>query len=229
MDMTNQISNWAGGGATVTLGAAQLLYGLNQKKKNKRPEYEIPPEIQQNLTQGQMEALQGLPEAQKQMFIQNVSRSQSAGLGQLSSRKAGLTGVAAMNQNANDAYSNLLAQDASAAMQNRSRLYDLRQNMANYKDQQFQLNKMNPYYEKAAQSEALMGAGMQNMSQGFQSSNSGGDFSGMSSSGKGMSTQGYSQEQQDQAMQPFSIKQNSGLTNPYRTQSYNTGLTNPFR
>jgi len=173
------ISNWAGGGATTTLGAAQLAYGLYQQKKNKRPEYTIPPEIQANLNQGEQAALQGMPEEQKQQYINNLQRSQAFSLSQMGSRKAGLAGVAAINQQGADAYGNLLSMDTQAKMANQDKLYGLRQNMADYKDQAFQINKSNPYYEKTAQNNALIGAGMQNVSQGFQAGNSGGDFSGM--------------------------------------------------
>ena len=45
--ISGQISNWAGGGASVTEGALQTAYGLYLEKKNKRPDYNIPPEFQQ--------------------------------------------------------------------------------------------------------------------------------------------------------------------------------------
>ena len=42
-DASGMISNWAGGGATTTLGAIQFGLGYLNDKKNKRPEYNIPP------------------------------------------------------------------------------------------------------------------------------------------------------------------------------------------
>lgn len=171
--MSNQISNWAGGGATTTLGAAQLLYGMSQQKKNKRPEYVIPEEIGQNLNQAQQQALQGLPEAQKQQYLNNLQQSTAYALQQSSSRKGGLTGIAALNQQNIQGNQNLLAMDAQARMQNQQQLMAKRNQMADYKQQAFQLNSLNPYYEKTAQNQALMGAGMQNVSQGFQASNNG--------------------------------------------------------
>lgn len=173
-DMTNQISNWAGGGASTTLGAVQLAYGLYKQKRNKRPVYEIPAEIQQNLTQAQNQALQGLPEEQKQQYLTNLQRGSAQALSSSASRKGGLAGIAGLNQSQNDAYANLLAMDAQARQQNQNQLYGMRQGMADYKDQAFQLNKVNPYYEQTAQNNAMIGAGMQNMSQGFQAGNTGG-------------------------------------------------------
>jgi len=175
-DATGSISNWAGGGASVTLGAFQTAYGLYKQKRNKRPTYEIPAEIAQNLTAAQQDALQGLPEEQKQQYIQNLQRGSAAALSAGGSRKGGLAGIQSLNQQQNDAYGNLLAMDSQARMQNKQNLYAQRQNMADYKNQAFQFNKVNPYYEATAQNTAMIGAGMQNMSQGFQSSNSGGDY-----------------------------------------------------
>lgn len=171
---SNQISNWAGGGATTTLGAAQLAYGLWKQKKNKRPNYEIPPEIQANLDQAETAALQGLPEEQKQQYLNSLKRQQTFSLAQANSRKAGLTGLAALNQQGNDAYANMLSMDAQTRMANQDKVYGMRQTLADYKDQAFQLNKSNPYYEQTAENNALIGAGMQNVSQGFQQGNSGG-------------------------------------------------------
>lgn len=178
-DMTNQISSWAGGGATTTLGAAQALYGMWKQKKNKRPTYEIPDEIKQNLNDATIQALEGLPAEQKQQYINNLQRSSAFSLSQANSRKGGLAGIASVNQNQNDAYANLLSMDAQARMANQNKLYGMRQNMADYKDQAFQINKSNPYYEQTAENNALIGAGMQNISQGFQAGNTGGDWSKM--------------------------------------------------
>lgn len=181
-DMTNQISNWAGGAATVSLGALQWLYGNNQQKKNERPVYEIPDEISKNLSGAEnyaaQTALQGIPEEQKQQYLSNLQRSSAYGLSQLGSRNAGISGVAALNENQNQGYANLLSQDSSARVANQRYGQQLvssaRQTMADYKDQAFQINKSNPYYEKTAQNQALMGAGIQNLSQGFQQGNQGG-------------------------------------------------------
>lgn len=172
-DPTSAISGWAGGGASVTLGAIQTAYGVYQQDKNKRPEYKIPDEILQNLNQAQVMALEGLPAEQKQQYVNNLQQSSAYSLAQNSSRKGGLSNIAVLNQNQNAGYANLLAQDSAARMQNQKGLMQQRQTMADYKDQAFQINQQNPYYEKTAQNQALIGAGMQNMSQGFQQGNQG--------------------------------------------------------
>lgn len=178
------ISSWIGGGATTTLGAVQTLYGLYKQKHNKRPEYQIPDEINQNLSSAKsyaaQSALEGLPEEQKQQYLSNIQRSEAYGLNQLSTRKAGLAGIASLNQNSNDAYGNLMAQDAGQRIQNQRYGQQLvagaNQNLADYKDKSFEFNKVNPYYENTARNNAMIGAGIQNVSQGLQSSNSGGNY-----------------------------------------------------
>lgn len=208
--MTNQISNWAGGGATTTLGAVQLAYGLYKQKKNKRPTYEIPQEIQQNLNQAQQQALQGLPEEQKQQYLTNLQRGSAQALASSGTRRGGLAGIAGINQSQNDEYGNLMTMDAQARAQNQNQLYGMRQTMADYKDQAFQINKSNPYYEQTAQNNAMIGAGMQNMSQGFQAGNTGG--------GGGYENTGGKQQQQ--------VMPSSG--NQYYTPNKNsmTGMNN---
>lgn len=187
MGMSNQISNWAGGGATTTLGAAQLAYGLYLDKKNKRPTYEIPSEIQQNLTEAQQLALQGLPEEQKQEYISNLQRSQAYSLSELGTRKAGIAGLAALNQNTNDSYAKLLSMDSQARAQNQQRVFGARSDLANYKDQAFQLNKENPYYENRAKAQGLMGSGMQNIGTGFQGGSNSNPYSGSENQGNSRS------------------------------------------
>jgi len=196
--MTNQISNWAGGGASTTLGAVQLAYGLYKQKRNKRPTYEIPQEIQQNLNQAQQMALQGIPEEQKQQYLTNLQRGSAQALASSGSRRGGLAGIAGINQQQNDAYGNLMSMDAQARAQNQGILMGQRQTMADYRDQAFQINKSNPYYEQTAQNNAMIGAGMQNMSQGFQAGNTGGSGGYENSGGK---------QQQGQQVNPASGNQ----------------------
>lgn len=144
------------------IGAGYGLYQSDQNKKNQRPKYTIPPEIYQNLTQAQQQALQGLPEAQKQEYIKNLERSEAYSLREAGNRKAGLTGLAALNQNSNDAMAHLTTLDAQARQQNIQNLYSMRNQLADYRGEEFQLNKLNPYYEERARQNAQQGATQQN-------------------------------------------------------------------
>lgn len=174
-DASSMIGQYAGGGATTTLGAVQLAYGMYLADQNKRPTYEIPKEIQQNLTEANMRALQGLPEQQKQEYLNNLQKSTAYNLNNASDLKSGLIGTTGANNAMNAGYGNLMSADAQARMQNQNLASAQRQNMADYKEKEWQLNKQNPYYEMVAYSQGLEGAGMQNISQGFQAGNTGGN------------------------------------------------------
>src|ERR1022692_1272443 len=70
----------AAGGAAV--GLSTSIYGMYQQKQakklmadNPKPTYTIPPEIQANLSQGQQQAMEGLPDEQKQQYVNNLQRS----------------------------------------------------------------------------------------------------------------------------------------------------------
>ncbi len=156
--------------AEGVLGLGQSAYGLWQAHKgnqmasaNKRPTYEIPDEINQNLNQAQQMALTGLPDEQKQQYVNNIQRSQNFGLGASSDRKGGLAGLGGLVQQGNDASMNLLSADAGARRQNQMGLMNARTQLANYKDKAFEFNKANPYYENAAAARAMQGAGAQNI------------------------------------------------------------------
>jgi len=114
-------------GALVGAGVGLLKtgYGISQQQKaealdrqNARPKYNVPEEIRKNLNQAQLMALEGLPDEQKQQFVNNIQRSQQFGLQSLSSRKSGLAGLGSLVQQGNDAYGNLLSQDVAAKQRN---------------------------------------------------------------------------------------------------------------
>jgi hypothetical protein len=162
-DPTSLIAGGVGSALSAGLGIYQYEKGLQDQKSNARPEYQIPDEIKQNLSQAEMMALEGLPAEQKQQYIQNLQRSANFGLRNISSRKGGLAGLSGVVQSQNDAYGNLLSADAQARRENQKLAMQRGDISAQYKDQAFQLNKLNPYYERTAQDQALMGAGMQNI------------------------------------------------------------------
>lgn len=149
-------------------GYHQYLKGLKQKEGLVRPEYEIPQEVQQNLTQAQLMALEGLPAEQKRQYIQNIQRSMTSNLAALTGRKAGLVGVSGLAQTEADAYGNLLGMDAQARQANQQQLMQQRALMGDQKALQWQINQMQPYLQSYGEAQGLIGAGTQNMAQGSQ-------------------------------------------------------------
>ena len=158
------------------IGLAKLGVGIAQQRKGKkleeatdRPDYEIPEEVFQNLNQAQQMALQGLPAEQKKQYIQNLQQSGQFALSQSGSRKAGLTGIAQLNQQQNFGMQNMLAMDAQARQQNQMQVMQQRQNVAGFRDQAFELNQLNPYYEDISQARGLQSSGLQNIFSGGES------------------------------------------------------------
>lgn len=176
-------------GAATMAGVKYIKSRRDAKQAEKnRPKYEIPEEVKQNLSSAQLDALQGMPEEQKQQYLSNLQRSSAYALSQASSRRGGLEGLSSINQNQNDAYGNLMGMDAQARMQNKQNLYGQRQNIADYRDQAFQFNKVNPFYERIAQrraddnelfqnlnNSAQMGMGSMGASGGGKQQQQGGD------------------------------------------------------
>jgi len=166
------------------VGLVKLGVGIAQRRKGKkleeateRPDYEIPAEVFQNLSQAQQMALQGLPAEQKAQYLQNLQQSGQFALSQSGSRKAGLTGIGQMQQQQQLGFQDLLARDSAARQQNQMQVMQQRQNVAGYRDQAFQLNQLNPFYEDVAQARGLQSAGMQNIFTGFENAAySGGQF-----------------------------------------------------
>lgn len=157
------------GGLQTATGIYQYIKGQSIAKNNVRPDYQIPDSIKQNLSQAQLNALEGLPPEQKQQYLENVQRQQNFGLNALGDRKAGISGLAALTQQGNDASKNLLSMDAEARQRNQQGLMDARSQMAGYKDKEFELNKLLPFQAKAQAAQGLMGSGLQNAMGGLQS------------------------------------------------------------
>lgn len=209
-------------GAATSAGVKYIKGRRDAKKDAKnRPQYQVPDEVKQNLSAAQQDALEGLPEEQKQMFLSNLERGQANSLSQIGSRSGGLAGVAAVNQNGNDAYGNLLGMDSAARMQNKQQLYNQRQNMADYKDQAFQFNTVNPYYEDIAQRNANTNELFQNLNNAAQMG--GGAMGGMGG-GKSMQTAPQNNDQMSQGF--WNKKNNQGGMYNYNPNSQNGSIYN---
>lgn len=157
------IAGAASAGVKAVTGIYQIYEGNRIAKNNKRPTYEIPQAVKDMMSEAEMLQYQGLPESSKQQYIDNLSRNMAFSFGQADTRKAGLTGVAAINQQSQDAAKDILAKDAQIKLNNIDKLQNTRGRYGEYQDKAFTFNKANPYYEKANQAEALIGAGMQNL------------------------------------------------------------------
>lgn len=154
-------------GVQAGIGAAQAISGYKQKKNLTRPEYQIPEEIERNMTEAELMSYYGLPDAQKAEYMQNIQRSTQGALRGISDRRGGLGAVSVAQQTQQDAYMNLLSADVQQRMQNIQTAQNMRQTMANYRDKAFAINEMQPYEQSYAEAQSLVGAGMQNVMGGL--------------------------------------------------------------
>lgn len=161
-------------GVAGLAGIEQTAYGAYQKSKGEHqmaglqdPHYDIPQEEMQKLSMAQRMSLQGMPEQQRQLALQNIQRSSNMGLNQLSSRSAGIAGVGNIVQSQNDAFNNLAAQDTNVRLANQLKYGAALSEMAQYKDKQFGINVVNPFNRKYGMAQNLIGAGTQNIAGGI--------------------------------------------------------------
>ena len=154
------------------IGVAQYAKGVKDLKNLTRPEYHIPPEIEKNMTEADLMAYYGMPDAQKAEYQQNIQRAQQAATRGIADRKGGIGSIVAAQQQTQDAYTKMLSMDVQQRMANIQRAQQMRQTMAQYKDKAWQINEMDPYEQSYAEAQAMMGAGMQNVMGGIQSAGS---------------------------------------------------------
>jgi hypothetical protein len=159
----------------TALGEGQLLAGLLTKRE-KRPDYMIPGEYEQNVTDAQNFSKLGMPQVQYMQAQQNIGRNLVTGIGALRDRRLGIAGIGNLVQRSNDASLNL---DVNAAnMANANKRYGLgvlmsaRQALAQQKLQQQQWNKFGHYIEQTQKRNSLIGAGLQNIGGGFDQASS---------------------------------------------------------
>jgi len=148
-------------GAQGVLGIGQTIAGL-VKKKPEIPEYDIPQETYENMTDAEYWSFQGLPEAQKQQFIEQSQRAGATALSRSAERKGGLGLVASAAQQEQDAATQLLSMDATQRMQNLQNLYRARDAMANEKKIQYQ-SRLDKALQERQEVDNLRGAGLQNL------------------------------------------------------------------
>lgn len=158
--------------AQAGLGAYQFFKGQSDASKLQRPTYEIPEEIKSKLSEAQNRIIQGLPEASKKLYIDNLQRSMALGLRNLSTRQAGIAGLAGVTDVGAQQSRQLAAADAAQRLisenQRRADLAAAQTEMAGQKGQAYNINQLQPYQQQAQASQALMGAGIQNLAGALQ-------------------------------------------------------------
>ena len=145
------------------LGAIQMGVGLAKARAATRSQYVLPTAIEEQMSEAQRLSYYGLPDEQKQEFLDNIARSTAGAVRGASDRRGGLGAVATAAQQEQDAFKGLLSADAQARLNNIQRLQEVRSLYAQYEDKEFTLNELEPYMQEIAAAGALQGAGMQNI------------------------------------------------------------------
>ncbi len=151
-----------GSGVQAGIGAYQAIRAASIK--NDRPVRTIPPELEQNLNQAQIQALQGMPDEQYNQVLQNYQRNLAFGARTLQDRNQAIGGVASLVQGANDAALGLGVADANMRRQNMDTLMGARSVIANEKQANWDWNQRQKYLENAAAKSNLAGGAIANIS-----------------------------------------------------------------
>ena len=152
------------GAALITqgaLGVGQTLYGAI-KKKPKIPEAEIPQELYENMTDAEYWSYIGMPEEQRQRYVDDLRASTSAGLNRISDRRGGLGAVSSLAQGERQGIKDIAEMDTSMRMNNIDKLYQSRGQYAQAKMMTDEANR-NIAQTKRNEILGIAGAGMQNV------------------------------------------------------------------
>ena len=128
-----------------------------------RPEMQAAVNRQRQITQmAEGYAREGMPEAQRQMAQDNIAGNQAAQLSAASSMGAGLRNLGQTQTSTAQSYRQLNAQDAMAAQANQQQYMAQLGNLGALEGQAEGYNVLQPYAEKVAEMQALLGSSQQN-------------------------------------------------------------------
>ena len=131
-------------------------------EKPEIPEFDIPDEIYQNMTDAEYWSFKGMPDAQRQQFIEQSQRAGASAISASASRKGGMGMISSVAQQQQDAATELLVQDSQARMKNLQNFWGARDKMAAAKETK-QVWDREAIMEKRRRRDEMLGAGMQNV------------------------------------------------------------------
>lgn len=204
--------------AQLAMSAGKAIFGASQASKAKnslnsmqRPQMQIPAEASAALLNAQKQSLlTTLPgeDIMKNNIMSNTQANVNA-LGEVSSGGSLLEGVNRAYQGGNREISNLDLAAANFNQANQGAYRSELGQMANLKNQQFQVNQLDPYNQRRAELNNQRDAGNQNLWGGINSAaQAAGSYLGMSQEQKNFDTYFGQQKtfgQQPNAMQPISM------------------------
>ena len=165
--------SWVMAGVAVVGGGIKMYQGYQQKKKGEemeagldKPQFEIPPEIEKNMSMAEKLEYQGLPPEQKQAFLDNQQRALQAAMRSSSDRRGGLGIISQLQGQQNISNRQLMLDDIKARQDNMKFAMQQREVMAGYKMKRFE-HEYNEYSADLDYARAITGAGMQNQQSGL--------------------------------------------------------------
>ena len=145
------------------LGIGQLIGGSAMKAK--RPEYKIPETAEEELAMSRMMAngrMPGINYAQARIDQNSASAAYRTNRAATNPNQI-LNAQAGIQMNANVAERGLMESEANDQYRRLANLSRSLRMMSEYKDREFQLNKMEPYQDKAKTKAALVQGGLLNL------------------------------------------------------------------
>lgn len=167
-------ASYIGGGAQLLSGIVGDIVGAGQKKQGNRilggltyPTEAIPQAIIENQDEARQRANQGLPSAQYNKAMQDIQRQQMAAIYGTQSKRGGLSTIADVQKNTNDATLNLDAKDAQQRIANQNNLQEVNNAVGGWQDKVWDNNVKQKYLQNYNYAMGLIGAGNQNQSNGI--------------------------------------------------------------
>lgn len=148
-------------------GAHQNHEASEIEKSNIRPTESVDPAYQQNVNTAQQMAERGLPQQQYNNQLNAINQNQAAGIAALGNSANPGAGITSIVRAGNNAAGNLNAEDAAARNRNTLNLIQQRGILAGANKDAWNYNYADKYSENLAKSQALRGAGTQNIAGGL--------------------------------------------------------------
>lgn len=157
----------AGLGLNVAKSISQSSKASEIERNNKRPDYVIPAEYEQNLKLAKQMALIGMPQQQYNNQLNNIQQNQAGAIGALSRSANPGAGLASIVRGGDNATNQLNAQDAMMRQDNQRYMIGQNAQLAQQKLAKQQYDKFDKYTENFNQAAALRGAANQNLQNGI--------------------------------------------------------------
>jgi hypothetical protein len=143
------------------LGVAQGIKGLTMPKPS-IPDYEIPQEIYDNMTDAEYWSFIGMPEEQKKLYMDQIAQQGATALSRSADRKGGLGMISTIADQQRKGAQEMAAMDASMRAERQKDLYAARTAMGQQRAMKYEADRSKAEYLRGKRDE-MIGAGIQNI------------------------------------------------------------------